>query len=134
MHTLISKSILASRKKLHFSPAILQLTLLPVWYLMQALQRIGRIIPYFGFREKLSPLTNLIGYRKDFSDSSKKGFVPYKTTGTSTTEDEEDVLEIYDLPVEAQYEEDPEFEYISQSMNERRYPFISETRAPYFYI
>ena len=39
--------------------------------------------------------------------------------------DEDSIIEIYDLPEQEQFEEDPEFEYVSQTPFELKYPFIS---------
>ena len=44
--------------------------------------------------------------------------------GDADTE-EDSIIEIYDLPERPQFEDDPEFDYVSQSPIECRYPFIS---------
>ncbi|KAL5111729.1 Mitochondrial assembly of ribosomal large subunit protein 1 [Taenia crassiceps] len=43
--------------------------------------------------------------------------------------DGDDIIEIFDLPTVPQFEENPEFEYVSHSSIECRYPFISNKRS-----
>ncbi|VDD76462.1 unnamed protein product, partial [Mesocestoides corti] len=49
--------------------------------------------------------------------------------GRTVGSTDDTVLEVYDFPTEKQFEEDPEFDYVSQSTNDCKYPFISATRS-----
>ncbi|EUB61628.1 hypothetical protein EGR_03442 [Echinococcus granulosus] len=60
-----------------------------------------------------------------FYSNPGKNFI---SVGNADT-DEDDIIEVFDLPVEPQFEENPEFEYVSQSVTECRYPFISNKRS-----
>lgn len=56
-----------------------------------------------------------------YSDDSKKNYTSVK----SNDEDKDSVIEIYDVPMDHQFDEDPEFEYFNQSPVEYNYPFMS---------
>ncbi|VDL58081.1 unnamed protein product [Hymenolepis diminuta] len=60
-----------------------------------------------------------------YSDDSKKNYTSVK----SNDEDKDSVIEIYDVPMDHQFDEDPEFEYFNQSPVEYNYPFMSPGRA-----
>ncbi|VDO03277.1 unnamed protein product [Rodentolepis nana] len=60
-----------------------------------------------------------------YSDDPKKNF----TSITSNDENEDSVIEIYDVPVDQQFDEDPEFDYFNQSLDYYNYPFICPGRA-----
>ncbi|KAM7541576.1 hypothetical protein Aperf_G00000045309 [Anoplocephala perfoliata] len=62
---------------------------------------------------------------RTYSDDSKKKFISLETTN----QEDESVIEIYDVSVEHQFDEDPEFEYFNQSPAEYNYPFMSTGRS-----
>eukprot|EP00108_Taenia_solium_P008500 TsM_000514500 transcript=TsM_000514500 gene=TsM_000514500 len=84
----------------------------------------GIVARHFNVLKRVQ-LPFLNGFRRDSHGSLRKDVASVGNVDT----DEDDIIEVFDLPTEPQFEENPEFEYVSHSTIEHQYPFISDKRS-----